>query len=104
MSHIRFNVRSEYDLYKVRLKGQTKDVNPVQLPENTNSALQKRTGLHHLDFITIIIPFFSLFFMIMMIIIVNLFKTSGANFKKPIHSFTPNIQITEPSKKIISPQ
>ena len=101
MSQIRFLVQSEFYLSKTMLRKSTQYMNNVQkLKVNKTSSSKRKTGLQHLDFITIIIPFFSIFFVIMLISMVNLCKTSrraGSDSNKHCHLFTPDIQITEPS-------
>jgi hypothetical protein len=58
--------------------------------------------VHRLDFLTLIIPFFCLFSVSVVILLVNLFKTSfsSSSSSVPGNRYTPDINIIEPTRSV----
>jgi hypothetical protein len=108
MSDNRFGVLTGFDLSKVKLKQRKRKADDFSKHKVRNiSSSTKRSGIHRLDFLTIIIPFICLFFVTMLISAVNMFKTSllssprpGPDYSKHMQALTPNIHIIEPSSSV----
>ena len=76
--------------------------NSIQKGTNSAEPPTSTIPVHHLDFLTIIIPFLCLFSVAVVICMLNLFKTSllSSPSPGPGYRYTPDINVIEPTRSV----